>query len=396
MRSHEIHLSYLFFPMLCTLQMGYSYYISVQAILFVYLLSKVPVSFYIKSIFLLFPLFLLIVTPALFFDVPEQLNSVLNSFRQFVCLAVLVVILKETSLSVEDGNKKLLVLLTLFILFITTVIQAIGLNIGLSLTPPASLLVANAGTLEAMQFAASLGMTEDLRPSAFYGEPSYLAFICISLLFVAYSWRNSGRDVLYASILSLGVVVVSRSLSAFLAYVILTSVYFFSKNRMSMKLIIGIMLFTLVGLAYVVLYDGASWIVTRLSGIVSMDSDRSSALRLFTPFFLISIVLQDYPFGVPSLALGTVFGRFFEDDSVMGTDNGLLNLVINFGYSGLVVILFIIIFCRKNALLLTYVLLASMFNGAFLSIDKIAVVGFAILLSRAYSSERSFNHAEHL
>jgi hypothetical protein len=369
--------------------MGFSYYVSIQALLFVYLVSQLPLSLYFKAILPIFLLFMLMVIPAFFFEIPEQVNSIFNSLRQFFCLAVLVTILKTSNFSVRDGNQMFWVITVLLILCIATIVQLIGLQGGVSLTPPASLLVANAGTLEAMQFAASLGMTEELRPSAFYGEPSYLAFVCISLLYVAYSWRNAGKAIFYASLLCLVMVITSRSLSAFLSYVALSIVYLLSKQQVNLKIIFSMLCVGLAGVSYLVFSDGASWLASRLSGIISMDSDHSSTLRLIAPFFLIEMVFQDYFFGVPSLALGNVFGNSFEDGTVLGTDNGFLNLFINFGYSGFLIVFILFFFCRKNVLLLTYLILASMFNGAFLSIDKIAVIGFVILLSRSSATDKS-------
>jgi hypothetical protein len=66
----------------------------------------------------------------------------------------------------------------------------------------------------------------------------------------------------------------------------------------------------------------------------------------------------------------------------------MFNLFINFGYSGFVIVFLLILLCRRNLLLMSYIFLAAMFNGAFLSVDKIAVIGFVILLARSGDSPR--------
>lgn len=383
---------FFIFPAMILLQMGFSYYISVQAALFVYLLSKIPISLYARSVLPVGLLLLLMMPPAFFYDAPDQANSVLNSFRQFVCLSVLVTILMTKKFAVQVKAQQSWVLFSLSILGFLVLLQAVALQAGMLLAPPATLLIANTGTLEQTHVAASFGLIESIRPAALYGEPSYLAFISLSLLTIAYSWPNARRNTFYGAVLCLAIVLLSQSLSAFLGYLVLTASYLVTRQRLYLKSVPWLVVGGLAAIAFFAFFDGGGWAVSRLAGILSSDMDSSAAGRLVAPFFLVGLVFQDYFFGVPSLLVNSYFGGFFENGEVIGTDNGLFNLFINFGYSGFVIISILIFLCRKNLLLMAYIFLSTMFNGAFLSVDKIAVIGFVILLSRAADRHHDAAH----
>ena len=74
------------------------------------------------------------------------------------------------------------------------------------------------------------------------------------------------------------------------------------------------------------------------------------------------------------------------EEGFKGTDNGLLNIFINFGYLGFAIVGIILYKLKTNVLLISFVLLSAMFNGAFFSYDKIAVIGFSVLLASSLSN----------
>jgi hypothetical protein len=327
------------------------------------------------------------VLPAFFFDAPDQANSILNSLRQFVCLSVLVTILMTKKFAVQVKAQQNWVLFTLSILGFLVLLQVAALRSGMLLAPPETLLIANAGTLEQTHTAASFDLVESIRPAGLYGEPSYLAFISLSLLTIVYSWPNDRRKTFYGAVLCLAIVLLSQSLSALLGYLVLSTSYLVSGKRLNMKFVRWLVVGGLAAIAFFALFDGGSRVGSRLAGIFSFDMDNSTAGRMVAPLFIIGIVFRDYFFGVPGSLVNSYFNVFFQNSEFTGTDNGLFNLFINFGYSGFFIISILIFLCRKNLLLMAYIFLAAMFNGAFLSVDKIAVIGFVILLSRATLAE---------
>lgn len=374
---------FLFFILVMPfLQFGVNYYLSVQFLLFIFLYSRVPLNVIMRNRLALGISFVLMVFPSMFYQTPDTLHLLLHAIREWLCFGTYILLLNIKSVPVVKNNLGKYVVVLLAIFCGVVFVQSLALSTGLLLMPPSELLIANQGTAESVEKAASFLLFADMRPSALYGEPSYLAFICVSLLYVVLSSVPIKKLKQWAIIFSVAIALLSRSLSAAIGLVILLGIYFVSiSNIFSVKRILSTFGILIV-VAGIIVYLSDWWFVQRIVGLVAGDTDNSSAVRLVMPFFLISKVFSSYWLGVPQDMVNSVFGIYF-DDVVLGVDNGLLNLFINYGYSGIILLFMLLYNARHNILLMTYLLLAAMYNGAFLSIDKVAIIGFVLLLSRA-------------
>ena len=366
--------------------MGLTYYISVQSFLFLYLIAQTRIQSYVENITLFGVLFLLMVVPAFFFSGSDPLDLFLANFRQYLCFIVLLVVMKNDSIQIENPIRALqysnLVLLFLFSIIL---LQSIFLINGELLIPPIDLFVFNSETLIGVKDAAASGYFEGIRPPGLFGEPSYLGFVCISLLVICYSRFSFDLMTNLAFIFFIAILSMSQSLSAFISFLILSLIYFSKISNVNLKNISFILFISISVIGLYFIYfdnDSGNGIFQRLTGLFSKDSDSSTEIRMISPLLIIDTVLNNYVLGVPSKALASTFGFALTNGAVEGTDNGLFNLIINFGYTGFFVLGLLIYHSRKNALILSYILLSSFFNGAFLSIDKIAIIGFVIIITK--------------
>jgi hypothetical protein len=117
-----------------------------------------------------------------------------------------------------------------------------------------------------------------------------------------------------------------------------------------------------------------------LSRIASIFNDSSAYSRLVAPWELLQAAIRTNLFGVPLTELRVVF-RIDPSIPIAGVDNALLNLFTAFGLTALIILFLILRNIWRDPLLVTYFLLAAMFNGALFSFDKVAVIGWVILLS---------------
>jgi len=366
-------LLYPFFLLLPFMQMGISYYLSVQTLLLAYLVYHLSLKDFLQQSVALYLLFLAMVVPAFLYTVGNQFHVILWGFRLFVCVMILMAVFVNRSrvkVSVPDIEKNILRFITLLCLF--SFVQFVGIKVGHPLSLPSGLFVANAGTMEGFEKAASFGLFSLLRPSACYGEPSYLSFIVTTLLFMALSVLQNKRSIAIVIALSLLTCAFSQSLSGIMALMILLFVYYSKGNiqLFSLVLVAGFVLTTVL-----LIFSDQLWFMQRL---LNIGSGESSMIRLIYPFALISYTFDHYVFGMSQDILQQEFPA-----GALGTDNGFLNMFINFGISGVLIWGVLLFRLRSNFLAMIYIVLCSMFNGSFLAFDKIAVIGFCFLIINA-------------
>ncbi len=384
-RKTQPHMGFvgIYLLLLPFVQVGLSFYVSVQLFIFFMLVSLLNVEDFIKNVGWAATFFVLMMSPSLFYTVDDQLHMVLGVGRQFICFFVLLAVLNRSYLMhvrIDNLEIKIVGLLSFF-LFVTA-IQYVGLKIGYAFNIPSGFLIANQNTMMGFEKAVELGLHAGIRPSAFYGEPSYLSFVCVSLVFIAYSSFQSNQNLLLVTLLAFAIVILANSLSGVLAIVALFSIRFMSKVK-KIESIVALMIYFISVVIVAALFN-QSPIMQRMLGIIGFGEgvDVSSNIRIFAPFSLLSEVFLNYPFGLPKEMLIDVINSNYEE-GFRGTDNGFFNIFINFGYIGFVIVGVILYKLKNDLLLIVFVLLSSMFNGAFFSYDKIAVIGLSILIAKS-------------
>ena len=365
------------------LQLGATYYLSVQMLLFIVLVSCLRLKDFTKNRVLLVVLAVLMITPSFFYTVDDQLHMILGVSRQFLCLAVLLAVLEHSDpVRMRIKNPEIAIITILWFFFVMILVQYVGLKFGYAIHLPSTLFISNASTVIGYEKALALGLYSGVRPSVFYGEPSYLSFVCASLVFIACSTFKSKNNLFLVTILAFSTVALAGSLSGILALFALFSIRFVASIKMAEKMV-AFLTIIVFAVLFVALFNQLPF-VQRILGLIGLGTgvDISLNIRLFAPFSLISEAFVNFPFGMPKEVLDNVIQAGFES-GFKGTDNGFLNLFINFGYFGFLIVGIIFYKIRTNLLLITFVLVSTMFNGAFFSYDKIAVMGMAILIARS-------------
>ncbi len=257
-------------------------------------------------------------------------------------------------------------------LFGLLVLQTIFLSRGVYFGIPKGLFSQNGGVI-----AGDLDLYySDIRPNGPYGEPSYLGGVCLCILFALGPLLLKSRLVNHSTGLALVVVVLSRSFSGILFCMLVVFANLWKLVRSfstRIALAAGI-----VAVCTLVLMT-ENTITDRLDKLRSGD-DVSSMARVFQPLTIIPDILTRQPTGIPMnrfIDMGYVpaVGVYTEEL----VHNGLLNLILNYGWAGLAAIAVLIaVLPTLNSRL--FVLLLSMQNGAFLTPDKFVLIALSMMI----------------
>lgn len=358
------------------IQLGVSYYWSVQVIMFLLLVSLLTFKDVWRSLTIGGGLvvFVLMLSSLVFQVSLDPNRDVLRIVRIFLCFTVLLVFLSKTYQIdyLNESTKKIIAVIAVALLGFS-VIQMVLFQAGFLFYFPRELYITNAETLGdelALQF-------NSVRPSATFGEPSYLGFVALSLYVVVLTKFNDGW-IRWATIFSLwGAVFVCATFAGVLGLLVISLIYYLNKNG-QLKLI-GALLFLVLSIIIVI---GGNFdflpdrLAQRISGVTSGEVDASTYSRIVMPLFLVDYAFENYPLGLSTELLVKEVGF----SAVDGTDNGFLLLFVNFGFTAFYIYGLILLKVRKRPILAAYLLMASMFNGSVFSFDKVAVMAMVILL----------------
>ena len=377
------------------MQMGVSYYLSVQVGLFIILFFAVEFRIILKNL----PMFIIVLSAMListlfYIDSPYFLHSMIRVIREMLFLVVIVAICNTPQVYIEKHKPVLVAIAILVLTIFTSVFLQFYFYKYLSSTlffVPSQFYIAGFATLADTwgTFAEAHGIVVKIRPSSFYAEPSYLGFIILSLatiilrVFYDNKYKKILLSVLFISLL------LSQTLSGLVAFGLLLGVFYFKNfSRIHPFILTSIFLLTPV---YFLLFPLPE-LIERLLSFSDRREEVSGFIRLVLPFELISRVLIHSPFGVPQdellsflrqpsvgiepymLQPSALFGL-----QLAGLDNAFLNLFIFYGIFGSLIIW---VFIRKinEPLLLLYIFLAAMFSGSIFSFDKTVVISMVFLI----------------
>lgn len=358
------------------IQLGASYYWSVQVLMFLLIASLLSYKDVWKSLTIGGGLvvFVLMMSSLAFQVMFDANQDILRVVRVFLCFTVLLSFLsKKFPIEYFNESTKKIIAVIAFSLLGFSVIQLVLFQAGFLFYFPRELYITNAETLGdelALQF-------NSVRPSATFGEPSYLGFVALSLYVVVLTKFNDGW-IRWATIFALwGAVFVCATFAGVLGLLVITVMYYL-KKRGQLKLLLVPALLVLV--AFVLIGGNLDFLPDRLShrisDVVAGDVDASTYSRIVMPFFLVGYTFENYPLGLTTELLVKEVGF----SAVDGTDNGFLLLFVNFGFTAFYIYGLILVKVWKRPILGVYLLMAAMFNGTVFGFDKVAVMAMVILL----------------
>lgn len=359
------------------IQLGHSYYISIAFGMFSYCLLR-SVKLYNNNTYSA------VAVSCLCFLLKGMINAtgtmsfneVLLPLREMVCFVALIFIsqkIKNDSTKPEVWSKRILIFLSLMLLLV--VFQNYKIGNGQYFGIPVEYFVTNAGALGGAEDA--LFHQTRFRPTSFFGEPSYTAFVVLSLLVIFFETPNKLSEKIKCTVIGLIIVAVSQSLAGLLAivFVFLYWVLASKKYKISVArkyaLILVLILVVAVGLYF------SDEIYLRFINTFT-GGDESSTTRLNEPASLLVDVIQK----------GALFGVDFQYiEKFLGysnLDNALFRFFIYYGLLIIIPLATVLIYVRSGFLAL-YIILTMNFNGDFFSYDKVLIVALVVGLSKAKS-----------
>jgi len=355
------------------IQMGLTFYISSQILLFLWTLTKIKINHKIilliclSSLFFFFKFFS--------FDINER--DLLVTFREFLCFAL---ILASTYGFRKFDFSRLVIFFKFLIVifFAVALIQIIGIHLlGEFITFPKEFFIANTATLEGVELA--IEFETRLRPVIFFGEPSYAAFV-LSIIYAVVKAENSNHIGQY-DLLALGCVFILQSLSG----IIIIGFLFLYFNRAHLFKTKYFLIF-LPFILFISFYFLGSEVVERLSNFFSGNADESTAIRVIAPLDLVSRTFNNgFYLGAPSEYVNLYTLAFGN-----AVDNALFNLVINYGILSIPIFL-ILIHRIKSVFLILMLVLLMQFNGAYFSYDKAVLISLLLGSFNHYKAEYFVN-----
>ncbi len=379
------------------MQLGLSFYASMSVVMLILVMMKwAPLlgqgatqANILLSIVLLMGLPLML-APSLDFN--ADLLRTLREAVMFLILASALVAFR-TSPMLGDAEPPLMLFAGLVLFFFALcAVQSILLPRGIYFGFPESAFAQETGTIA--NDAALLADPESLRPQATFSEPSYLAFVLLSFSMMLIPRTTSSRTatIIMGAIVLVGLM--SRSLAFLLtmAAVILFPLMLDRRAKRGMiiagSLVIGTLMLSLTS---------ASILITRLTQARSVETtDYSTLARIGQPLQVIPRFLEAYPVGVPLSMLERAMAPFMPDTSMEPAEilqNAIFNFIFLYGLAGF--LLFgALIFLARDLRTRLYIASCAMFNGAFLAIDKIAMIVMTLALyeqAKRLAAERLAN-----
>ena len=374
------------------IQLGLSFYQSIQLFAFFIAFFLIPVRILTSFLLLGLPLFLLMCLPVIFtMNSNYAEHDFLKTGREFLCYTPMFCIIKHKNsflkeIKISPIIKKTIPLLILFLLAFT-IIQTIYLKKGVYLSFPYQYFITNFGTLpKELDLKYSR-----IRPAATFGEPSYLGFILSSLLvLVLRIYENSWYK--HAMI---GCIVIAAylcmSASGQFAILVLLFIYFMQLDiKAFTKFSIITLAFLLLASAWTFTSISSFSTVDRFSNILDKKKESSGYYRLAAPAVVVYQVLFNSPIGVTNSELGKfiISNKDMSRRDLLGAlSNGLYNILINYGITGILLLILLFIPIWKDWLIMAYIFLSTMFNGAFLAFDKASIIVTTLYVLFYFSAE---------
>jgi hypothetical protein len=369
------------------IQLGYDYWASAQGLAFVVVLvavkKRLPIAdLGVCGLIAVIMLIAVLLRPDAAFPIPAFAHCVFQALG----LTLIICAAKDEGWIVPAPNFQAALSVLIFSLFVLTAAQLV--SYALLHNPrffvPERFFVTGQATnaLSWLEFGKAHGFLTSIRVSATYSEPSYLGFVlmCLAMLVLKGNFKPLTTAVLLTTIVVTATL--SKSASSIIMISALMLIAYRRRVRWGALLGIVLILGCLIGVGSTVLgFDP----IGRVLRVTDPRLEPSGYIRLVMPLRHIAVVLRYAPLGVPHSEAYSFFSQHMESyysmmrpvdqigGGLVGEDNGLFNLLIDFGWGGFLVIA-LLIFVLRDGLSLMFLLFVSQFNGAPLSPDKVAMI----------------------
>jgi hypothetical protein len=362
------------------IQLGYEYYLSVMIFSFIVTFSLLGFKDFISSIKVIVCVLPVMFIPTVIYILSaDVIHAILLTGRHFLCFAVGYIIISRRQQIAERLKPNTAVLQTSIVLLVVSllvvvIIQYVLIRRGVLFFLPREFFILNYGTLPT---ELDLRWT-NIRPSATFGEPSFLGFISVSLLLVCGQIFNNKWIKIFLFIGIWIMVLLANTVAGIGATFILTFLYLWKKNRSAIvKILLIISLISVISIGFI----GQFGIFHRITHIAVKEKEASGYARIIVPLIMVSGVLKNSPFGVPVDELPRFLAQadLKARAEIGALSNGFFNLIINYGLGGVLIMLLVCYAVRHDLYLMIYIFLASMFNGGILTFDKISVIAVCVI-----------------
>lgn len=374
-----LHVLLLFIPVL---QLGFSYYISTQIAGFILLaviaLSRIELR---AGYFVLMVLFLISLKILSLIIYGGDLHDAFVVLREFLCLSVIFIAVASLANSANIGKVEKYILPSMLFSTALITVQYAAIDYGNFIAFNFDWFIMNQNTLVGIEKA--LDVQSRLRPVGFYAEPSYMAFIMVSLLMVTLASNRSCANVAFVSFVCLAGLIMLGSLAGILSFSFLVLLYFLNIFAVkSVRPIYKILPIIVLAALCVALFIFQNEYIDRISNLISgIENDAAAYVRLIVPVKIIAETFAtEHWFGLSVSQIDLYVSQYENADSV---DNALLWVLIHYGLVGVVLLIVIATYVREK-ILIGYILVAMSFNGAFFSYDKVIVVSVVLGLCLSF------------
>lgn len=383
MIQNKLHELMLLLICVLFIQVGISFYLSFQMLLFIYifcLIFKLRNKKNIEVLMLLVVLFLLLSMSSYFSYYSWSTGDSLRAAREALCAFVLMLgtssIFNKRFIFVNEGRTTIVrtfFLAILILLFVQVVFSKFGLFFNLS----TDFFVINRPQFEASELYSLYGY--QIRQSLTYGEPSYL-----SLIALGGALYSIPKIDIKLTIICFSIVLLTESTLGVLGIISMQALWFieikFGKNVALLSVFISILILVV---SLVIFKDD----ILDFKGM-------SAYIRIYAPSYILGDVFSNHPFGISWNSMfdhfqnslyGSIIGIGAFEQNFVGLDNGFLNLLYIYGYCGLIMycIVFFFIYNNTTTILCPFIyMLFSIQNGTIFSYDKVGLILFFYYIFR--------------
>jgi hypothetical protein len=265
-------------------------------------------------------------------------------------------------------------------------IQNVAGRKGIALYMPTSFFVNHDDNVLAaswVKLARDHGFAFEIRPSAFYSEPSYLGVMSLVMNFICLH-TLSGRRRILASILALTACAAAQTMYGMVSNLLITMAFHHRRIDKMVLLSVAACALALVAMPLFAVEPG------RLERILS-GHDESTGLRVTQPLELVGYILAHHPFGVPLTAAKELFEQrgLIERWEDAPFHNGVLNLLYAYGWIGFAVVILLFV-ATGSPICALFMFLVMCQNGAELDFDKMFLMTFGIHIARGMTQHARY------
>lgn len=357
------------------LQVGKSYYFSVFFLTFATLsaISILSPNFDTRKTALICIGCIPFVLKGLFNSIETaDLRSIFIPFREMVCFISLFTASIFISSKQLSSNHVFKICLTILISFLAiTAAQTFYIAKGNYLGLPPEMYVLNSETIAAVDKA--LLHQSLIRPTAFYGEPSYTGWITLSTLVAGLSCKTKKYENVLLVVVSLAIAYLCQSFAGIISIAVYLTVWFLKEARLHITdKIVSFLILLIIIISLFVLQSNNS-IVVRAGSILSFQDESFDGRIMSVLPLLQQMLIEGQVWGVNNYGTNAI-------------DNAALGLVLQYGILTIPIAISITNLTRYHLLLL-YLFLSINFNGAFFRFDKIIIFAFVIGIYQSMHSK---------